>query len=794
MATQGSWSLVARAEHYRRYGASGALVGDGRHLYLFGGCSEDGAFSRDLVCLDLTTGSGHVAPDVTPPEGRPFARHFHSCVETDGFLYMFGGKSNGYHSDVFRYHITDNFWKFVKPSHSLTQGKLFARFGQTAVLWQGCMYIFGGYDQHGFCCDGLHAFDFERNSWFQELRTAGKVRERYHHSAVVHGRCMYLFGGRSDNDSLGDLVEYHFDSRSWTTMTTTGRVPSARWGHSACVIGDCMYVFGGCDGTSCFGDLFEYNFLARRWAQVDTPHTPAPRYFQMMTVHAPDRLCVIGGKDLRGRCFDEVHEFHLVFGATALSPSGSLTSSQVLTLSSDAKLRLKLLFDEEIRVLTVARSLTFQDLLIRLREEYTVTVSFRYKDEDGDLITVRSEDDWAEAVACFENSKGPAKVYLDATGSRPGSGISLRPSPRLTAAPTVDSLSPTSSRSPSLARASSSSSHLSCATMPAQWQLGEPIGSGAFGQVYKVLNSETGELFAMKQVRINQSSSNKKIRSVVDSLMHEIEMMQELQHPNIVRYMGSETRDEKLCIFMEFVSGGSIASMLQKFGPFPEKVTCSFTKQILDGLVYLHGKLLIHRDLKGANILLTPDGVVKLADFGASKKLQDIRTATDNNAAGTMTGTPYWMAPEVIRGNVNYGRKADIWSAGICVIEMATGRPPYSELGPVTALFKIGSTDQAPPFPDSLSEPATNFLAMCLNRDPKLRPAAEELTEHQWIVDYRNARQSMIAVSTPVIAAPECAQNSIGDSTIVEYLELSRSTDATSDSSGSAMSSLNKTN
>jgi serine/threonine protein kinase len=195
-----------------------------------------------------------------------------------------------------------------------------------------------------------------------------------------------------------------------------------------------------------------------------------------------------------------------------------------------------------------------------------------------------------------------------------------------------------------------------------RWQLGEKIGSGAFGQVYedvlmfllsffflflvfslkryKVLNAETGELFAMKQVKLTQEAGNRQVRKAVESLMQEIELMQELSHPNIVRYLGSERRGDTLNIFMEFVSGGSIASMLQKFSAFPEKVTASFTKQILEGLVYLHAKRIIHRDLKGGNILITPEGVVKLADFGASKKLQDIRTFANSNAPGTMTGTP----------------------------------------------------------------------------------------------------------------------------------------------------------
>lgn len=104
----------------------------------------------------------------------------------------------------------------------------------------------------------------------------------------------------------------------------------------------------------------------------------------------------------------------------------------------------------------------------------------------------------------------------------------------------------------------------------------------------------------MKQVKLtHETTGNRQVRKAVESLMQEIQLMQELSHPNIVRYLGSERRGDLLNIFMEFVSGGSIASMLQKFSAFPEKVTASFTKQILDGLVYLHAKRIIHRDLKG---------------------------------------------------------------------------------------------------------------------------------------------------------------------------------------------------
>jgi serine/threonine protein kinase len=146
-------------------------------------------------------------------------------------------------------------------------------------------------------------------------------------------------------------------------------------------------------------------------------------------------------------------------------------------------------------------------------------------------------------------------------------------------------------------------------------------------------------------------------------------------------------------------------------------------------------------DIKGGNILVDSNGTVKLADFGASKKLADIVSFSEG--CKTVLGSPYWMAPEVIQqgyGNEgvsasSYGRKADIWSVGAVVIEMATGRPPFAELAPVTALFKIGSSGQIPAFPASLSDKAKDFLTLCFQRDVKLRPSASELLSHIFFQD-----------------------------------------------------------
>lgn len=768
-----------------------------------------GRFIGDFVSFDVARGNtSNVLPQLvveTDPatEGRPFARHFHSAVWYGGHFYVFGGKSNGYHNDLWRAAIGGSTsplqWKMVKHVSDI---KLFARFGQSAVLWGGAMYVFGGYDQHGFCCNEMDTFVFARNAWAKESPVSGTAKERYHHSAVVHGRAMYVFGGRSDNESLGDVVEYHFDTRTWTSITTTGAPPSKRWGHSACVVGDKMYVFGGCDGTSCFGDLHEYDFGTRQWSLVDVPHCPAPRYFQWMCCVDNERILIVGGKDLWGRCFDEVHEFRVggmitgggsapsTLGGTGSFGSGGgggsvggsggggggggsdkkpfrsslkispqhqlmLQQQQQQALSLGDKVRLKLHFEEEVRLVVVPRSIPFEGLLSKLREQYDQTISFRYRDEEDDLITVRSQEDWEEALACMGRLQQPSqsafKVYLDNLFSlRRNSGMRQRSvaSPRRSVsgagtprAGTPRADSPQESPN-ALSRALNMIVDAGIKSPPplrapgpfvaAKWKKGEMVGSGAFGDVFKVMHVDTGELAAMKAVRLASKEGGQRVRKVVESLMQEIALMQDLEHPNIVRYLGSEEKQDTLNIFMEYVSGGSIASMLQRFGKFPERVICNFTKQILQGLSYLHETRIIHRDLKGGNILVTPAGVVKLGDFGASKRLLDICTVTDAGA-NTMTGTPYWMAPEVIRGNMNYGRKADVWSVGICVIEMAAGKPPFADLGPVTALFKIGSTDQPPPYPEILSTLAREFLDCCLARDPKKRLSALELILHGWI-------------------------------------------------------------
>ncbi|KAF2480077.1 hypothetical protein BDY17DRAFT_327060 [Neohortaea acidophila] len=252
------------------------------------------------------------------------------------------------------------------------------------------------------------------------------------------------------------------------------------------------------------------------------------------------------------------------------------------------------------------------------------------------------------------------------------------------------------------------------------FQLGDCLGRGAFGSVYRALNWSTGEFVAIKQVRLVDLP-----RTELTTIMQEIDLLKNLNHSNIVKYHGSVRGQDSLYIILEYCENGSLHSICKNFGKFPENLVSMYTAQVLQGLLFLHEQGVIHRDIKGANILLTKQGLVKLADFGVATKQQGL-------AEGSVVGTPYWMAPEVIELS-GATTASDIWSLGCTVIELLDGRPPYHKLAPMPALFRIVNDDH-PPLPDGVSPLVRDFLMQCFQKDPNLRVTAKKLLKHPWIV------------------------------------------------------------
>ncbi|XP_072955684.1 mitogen-activated protein kinase kinase kinase 5-like isoform X1 [Typha angustifolia] len=264
--------------------------------------------------------------------------------------------------------------------------------------------------------------------------------------------------------------------------------------------------------------------------------------------------------------------------------------------------------------------------------------------------------------------------------------------------------------------------------MSGQWQKGKPIGSGTFGNVFEATNRHTGALCAMKEVNI--IPDDPKSAECIKQLEQEIKFLSQFKHQNIVQYYGSEIIDDRFFIYLEYVHPGSMNKYVrQHCGAMTESVVRNFTRHILNGLDYLHSKKIMHRDIKGANLLVDINGVVKLADFGMAKHLS--AAAPDHS----LKGTSYWMAPEVLQATMNkeitYDLAVDIWSLGCTIIEMFTGKHPWNGLEGPAALFKVLNKD--PPIPETLSSDGKDFLQCCFRRNPADRPTANKLLEHPFI-------------------------------------------------------------
>ena len=239
-------------------------------------------------------------------------------------------------------------------------------------------------------------------------------------------------------------------------------------------------------------------------------------------------------------------------------------------------------------------------------------------------------------------------------------------------------------------------------------------------------------------------------------------------HPNIVKYLGMERPSANmLCIFLEYVPGGSIRSLIDKFGALTATLVRVYTKQLLLGLEYLHRHGIAHRDIKGANLLVTNDGVIKLADFGASKRAAGTMTQSLSSSSSRdsedeipaapsgLKGTPLWMAPEVIKeaklDDIGW-RKADVWSVGCTVVEMATGQPPWKNLAhsnPLSAMYHIAmDKNGSPPYGDALDEHGVAFLDSCFSRDPSARLSCTALLAQAFLTQLPATRQPQRSVVT----------------------------------------------
>ncbi|AYU77389.1 protein kinase, putative [Leishmania donovani] len=312
---------------------------------------------------------------------------------------------------------------------------------------------------------------------------------------------------------------------------------------------------------------------------------------------------------------------------------------------------------------------------------------------------------------------------------------------------------------------------------------GELIGKGSYGAVYRGMQRNNNRIIAMKEIRLpgvveqqlrqpeklaataaspagvsscpvlpasNSVKGESALAKEVAAIKRELTLLKQLNHPNIVRYLNDEVVDGTLRIYMDYVSGGSVTAALKSYGSFEEPQAAALCFQLLQGLAYMHRRGIIHRDLKGDNLLLETSSQLKIADLGTARSICSSTMMTTN-----IVGTAYFMAPEVLQPNgAAVGTAADIWSVACCVIEMMTGKPPLSDLpNQFTVMMAIGGSATVPldkyiPADNTWSSEVLDFISQCLRANPAQRPTAVELLQHSWFAKFLNVVH-VPSMSTP---------------------------------------------
>lgn len=256
------------------------------------------------------------------------------------------------------------------------------------------------------------------------------------------------------------------------------------------------------------------------------------------------------------------------------------------------------------------------------------------------------------------------------------------------------------------------------------FEIGRPLGKGKFGNVYLAREKKSKFIIALKVMFKSQLQSH----NVEHQLQREIEIQSHLRHPHILRLYGYFHDEARVYLILEYAPKGELYQHLTKEKMFDDKQSASYIYQVCDALKYCHSKKVIHRDIKPENILISANGMLKIADFGWSVHAPSSRRAT-------MCGTMDYLPPEMLENSV-YDEKVDLWAIGILIYEFLVGRPPFEANSTSATYERIRRVDLR--FPAHVSDDAKDLISRLLRKDPKQRPTIEEVMVHPWVTKNRD--------------------------------------------------------
>jgi len=277
-------------------------------------------------------------------------------------------------------------------------------------------------------------------------------------------------------------------------------------------------------------------------------------------------------------------------------------------------------------------------------------------------------------------------------------------------------------------------------------QLGARIGGGAFASVHKAFDQRTGIQLAVKRIKFQNNDFEQK-----RAIEEELKIMRCVEHKHVVQFLADAREEENQLveIYLEFVAGGSLNKIWKTYGALNEALIRKFAKQILCGLEHIHNASIIHRDIKGANILVTQEGICKIADFGCSKFLGDMKKEDIEKTLKTMRGSVPWMAPEVVREQP-YGLAADIWSFGATMLEIGSAmRPWHTKRSQLDLLIAISQTKSGPPIPTSFTFDFRQFLSACFQAIGANRPTCFRLHNYPFLRNHLPVFTGDFSTSSP---------------------------------------------